>query len=82
MLVLSRRQGEQIVIGDDIVITVVDVRPDAVRLGIEAPRHVAVNRAELRQAVEKANREAADVARDPAEMARELRRVPRPPAAR
>lgn len=58
MLVLSRRVGEQIVIGEDVVLTVVDVRNDTVRLGIEAPRHVTVNRAEVRRAVEEANRDA------------------------
>ncbi|GAA1652382.1 carbon storage regulator CsrA [Georgenia ruanii] len=58
MLVLSRRVGEQIVIGEDIVLTVVDVRNDTVRLGIAAPRSVSVNRAEVRKAVEDANREA------------------------
>jgi carbon storage regulator len=47
MLVLSRRSGESIVIGDDIVITVVSVQGGRVRLGIQAPRSVGVNRSEL-----------------------------------
>ncbi len=51
--------GEQIVIGEDIVITVVDTRNDTVRLGITAPRSVRVDRAELLRAVAAANREAA-----------------------
>lgn len=59
MLVLSRRVGERLVIGDDIVITVIDVRSDGVRIGIDAPRHVRVNRAEVLEAVTKANVEAA-----------------------
>lgn len=59
MLVLSRRVGERLVIGDDIVITVIDVRSDGVRIGIDAPRHVRVNRAEILEAVTKANQEAA-----------------------
>jgi len=59
VLVLSRKVGEQIVIGEDIVLTVVDVRGDTVRLGIAAPRHVTVNRAEVLRAVEEANRDAA-----------------------
>ncbi|MBO1751280.1 carbon storage regulator CsrA [Actinotalea sp. BY-33] len=59
MLVLSRRVGERLVIGDDIVITVIDVRNDGVRIGIDAPRDVRVNRAEVLEAVEKANTEAA-----------------------
>ena len=47
MLVLSRRVGESVVIGDDVTITVLEVRGDVVRVGIDAPRSVAVNRAEL-----------------------------------
>ena len=61
MLVLSRRVGEQIVIGEDVVLTVVEVRNDTVRLGIEAPRSITVNRAEVRRAVADANREATQV---------------------
>lgn len=52
--------GEQIVIGEDIVITVVDTRNDTVRLGISAPRSVRVDRAELLRAVAASNQEAAD----------------------
>ena len=51
--------GEQIVIGEDIVITVVDTRNDTVRLGITAPRSVRVDRAELLRAVAASNLEAA-----------------------
>ena len=47
MLVLSRRIGESIVIGDDITVTVLEVRGDVVRLGIDAPRSVTVQRSEL-----------------------------------
>jgi carbon storage regulator len=47
MLVLSRRVGESIVIGDGIMITVLEARGDNIRLGIVAPREVAVNRSEL-----------------------------------
>ena len=53
MLVLSRKPDEQIVIGDGIVITVVDIRGDKVRLGIEAPRDVSVHRKEIFQALRK-----------------------------
>ncbi|MCI6584723.1 MAG: carbon storage regulator CsrA [Mobiluncus porci] len=55
MLVLSRRIGEKIVIGDGIVVTVVEVHRDSVRLGVDAPRSVPVNRAELLQAVSEEN---------------------------
>ena len=55
MLVLSRRVGERLMIGDDIVITILEVRSDGVRLGIDAPRSIAVNRAEVIEAVKAAN---------------------------
>ncbi len=47
MLVLTRRVNERIVIGDDIVVTVLEVHGDQVRLGIEAPREVKVFREEV-----------------------------------
>lgn len=62
MLVLSRRVGERLMIGDDIVVTVIEVRSDGVRLGIDAPRHIAINRAEVHEAVQQANREASESA--------------------
>lgn len=49
MLVLSRRLNERIMIGENIVITVCDIRGDTVRLGIEAPIEIAVDREELRK---------------------------------
>jgi carbon storage regulator len=49
MLVLSRKTGQEIVIGDNIRITVVAVRGEQVRLGIEAPRDVAVDRQEVHE---------------------------------
>jgi carbon storage regulator len=55
MLVLSRRVGERLLIGDDIVVTVIEVRGDGVRLGIDAPREVRVHRAEVLEAVRAAN---------------------------
>jgi carbon storage regulator len=51
MLVLSRKKGESIIIRDNIVITVVDIRGDKVRLGIEAPRDVPVHRREVYDAI-------------------------------
>ncbi|WNB85225.1 carbon storage regulator CsrA [Cellulomonas sp. ATA003] len=58
MLVLSRRVGERLMIGDDVVLTVLEVRSDGVRLGIDAPRSVVINRAEVIEAVTQANVEA------------------------
>lgn len=58
MLVLSRRVGESIVVGDDVTVTVLEVRGDVVRVGIDAPRSVRVHRAELLREVESTNRAA------------------------
>ena len=59
MLILSRKRNEQIVIGDNIVITVVDIRGDKVRLGIEAPRDVPVHRKEVYEAIQREKQRAA-----------------------
>ncbi len=58
MLVLSRHRDESIMIGDDIVITIVDIRGDKVRLGINAPQHVPVHRQEVYDAIQRENRKA------------------------
>ena len=55
MLVLTRRAGESIVIGDDVRVVVLDVHGDTVRLGIDAPRSVQVHRAEVYAEVQAAN---------------------------
>ena len=62
MLVLSRRPGESIMIGHDIVVTVLEVRGDVVRVGIKAPRDVDVHREEVFLEVQQANRSAASPA--------------------
>lgn len=54
MLVLSRKKDESIVIGDNIVITVVEIRGDKVRLGIQAPREAPVHRQEVYDAIQSA----------------------------
>ena len=61
MLVLSRTRDETIMIGDDIEITVVDIRGDKVRIGINAPSHIAVHRKEVYDAIQRENRLAAQV---------------------
>jgi len=53
MLILSRQKDDSIIIGDDIEITVVDIRGDKVRLGINAPRSVSVHRKEIYDAIQK-----------------------------
>ena len=53
MLVLSRQRDESIIIGDDIVITIVDIRGDKVRLGISAPPHISVHRKEIYEAIKR-----------------------------
>ena len=59
MLVLTRRAGESVMIGDDVVITVLDVRGDVVRLGIKAPRSIQVHREEVYKELQRVNRESA-----------------------
>ncbi len=64
MLVLSRRVGESVVIGDDVVVTVLEVRGDVIRVGVDAPRHVQVRRQELLAELEQTNRAAASPSAD------------------
>jgi len=63
MLVLSRQRDETIMIGDDIEITVVDIRGDKVRVGINAPSRVAVHRKEVYEAIRAENERSARLAR-------------------
>jgi len=59
MLVLSRHRDESIMIGDDVVVTIVDIRGDKVRLGINAPQDIPVHRQEVYEAIKRENRNAA-----------------------
>ena len=52
MLVLSRKKNESIIISDNITVTVIEIRGDKVRLGIEAPKHVTVHRREVYEAIQ------------------------------
>lgn len=61
MLVLSRHRDESIMIGDDIVVTIVDIRGDKVRLGIEAPSNIPVHRQEVYEAIQRENRKASQL---------------------
>jgi len=73
MLVLSRQRDESIIIGDNIVVTIVDVRGDKVRLGIEAPREVSVHRREVYEAIQRENQQASKIQLDDA---RQIGRTP------
>src|SRR5882757_5589482 len=61
MLVLSRQRDQSIIIGEDIELTIVDIRGDKVRLGITAPRDVAVHRKEVYMAIKEENEKAAQL---------------------
>ncbi|SDW00018.1 carbon storage regulator, CsrA [Arthrobacter sp. yr096] len=76
MLVLTRKPGEKIMIGDDIVITVMEGRGDGVRIGIEAPRGVSIQRSEVVAAIAAANLAATQTGPD----AENLLAALRPPA--
>ena len=65
MLVLARRVGENIRIGDDIVVTILELGRDQVRIGIQAPRSVTVHREEVYEEILAANREAANGSNEP-----------------
>lgn len=61
MLVLSRQRDETIMIGDNIEITVVDIRGEKIRLGINAPTNIAVHRKEVYEAIMRENEQAAQL---------------------
>ena len=64
MLVLSRQRDETIMIGDDVEVTIVDIRGDKVRLGITAPRSIQVHRKEVYDAIKRENQQAAGLSPD------------------
>ena len=59
MLALTRKVGERIVIGDNIVVTVVSIKGDSIRLGIEAPKEIKIYRGEIFDAIAAENKQAA-----------------------
>lgn len=65
MLVLTRQADQSVMIGNDIVVTVLEIRGDQVRLGIRAPRSIGVHREEVFAQLEEANRGAARVGAAP-----------------
>lgn len=64
MLVLTRKPKQQIMLGDDIIINIVEVQGDNVRIAIEAPRNVKIYRGEIYKAIQEENRKAATVPAD------------------
>lgn len=61
MLVLSRKKDEKIIIGDNIVITLVDVETNKAKIGIDAPRSVPVHREEVYQSIKRENEQIRDI---------------------
>jgi carbon storage regulator len=62
MLILSRKLNEKIMIGDDISISIIEIRGDQVRIGVDAPKHVKVFRREVFDAIEAENKAALESA--------------------
>jgi len=81
MLVLSRQKDETIMIGDDVEITVVDIRGDKVRLGIKAPPHIPVHRKEVYEAIKRENRAAAQISTEDLKSVASSRTSPNEPVA-
>lgn len=77
MLVLSRQRDESIIIGDNIVITVVDIRGDKVRLGIQAPTEIPVHRQEVYEAIQRENQRGGEPSDAPAVKPLSVRKPPR-----
>jgi carbon storage regulator len=77
MLVLTRRAGESVMIGDNVTITVLEARGDVIRLGIQAPRDVQVHREEVYRELQAANREAASPTEDAVQAVAEMLRSPK-----
>ncbi|MHB8899731.1 MAG: carbon storage regulator CsrA [Thermoguttaceae bacterium] len=67
MLVLSRQRDESIIIGENIVVTIVDIRGDKVRLGIDAPSEIPVHRREIHEAIQRENQRSAQLEHEPHE---------------
>jgi carbon storage regulator len=61
MLIITRKPGEKITIGDDTVVTLVEIRDNQVRLGIEAPRHISIHRQEVYDRIKEENLASAEI---------------------
>lgn len=76
MLIITRRPGEKLMIGDDVVVEVIEVSGSSVRIGIDAPKSIPVYREEIYSAVQAENKAAAGA--DPAQLPEELPQTPAP----
>jgi carbon storage regulator len=65
MLILTRRVGETVMIGDDVTITVLGVKGNQVRVGINAPKHVAVHREEIYERIKREQQQSEELAEEP-----------------
>jgi carbon storage regulator len=78
MLVLTRRPGQSIIIGNDVTVTVLEIRNEQVRIGVDAPRSVQVHREEIYEQIARENAAAVEAARSAAQALRARSRpVPR-----
>jgi carbon storage regulator len=80
MLIVSRRKGQRIVIGHDIEVIVTEISKSTVKLGIQAPPQQTILRGEVHEAIERANRDAAEAALDPDSLAAQPGRARPAPA--
>lgn len=64
MLILTRKQGESVAIGDDIKVTVVEIQGKQVKLGVKAPREISVHRQEVYEKIQEENIRAAQISAD------------------
>ena len=64
MLILTRKQGESVAIGDEIQVTVVEIQGKQVKLGVKAPREIAVHRQEIYEKIQEENIRAAQISQD------------------
>ena len=61
MLILTRKLGEKIAIGDDITITLIEIKGTQVKLGIEAPKHIEIHRQEVYERIRQENLSSSDI---------------------
>jgi carbon storage regulator len=78
MLVITRKLGERIAIGDDITITLIEIKGSQVRLGIEAPKNISIHRQEVYERIRDENMNSSQVRSEDVFLATKLLRIKRP----